>query len=84
MGDADECADDWNAGNKSQEWRNLSDDGLKLRCGEMTSQEIRTIRAVLNAFAPKAEIETSKPTAERRAKVLDLIRNEPVRKPSES
>lgn len=32
------------------EWINLSDSGLKLRCGELTAQEIRTIRAVLNAL----------------------------------
>lgn len=34
------------------EWRDLSDDGLRLRCGELTAQEIRTIRAVLNAILP--------------------------------
>lgn len=34
------------------EWRELSDDGLRLRCGEMTAQEIRTVRAVLNALPP--------------------------------
>lgn len=32
------------------EWRKLSDDGLRLRCGEMTAQEIRTVRAVLDAL----------------------------------
>ena len=31
-------------------WRGLSDAGLRLRCGELTAQEIRTIRAVLNAL----------------------------------
>ena len=28
----------------------LSDSGLRLLCGELTAQEIRTIRAVLNAI----------------------------------
>lgn len=34
------------------EWRDQSDEGLRLRCGELTAQEIRTIRAVLNAILP--------------------------------
>jgi hypothetical protein len=29
-----------------------SDDELRLRCGELTAQEIRTIRAVLNYILP--------------------------------
>lgn len=29
-------------------WQKLSDSGLRLRCGEMTAQEIRTVRAILN------------------------------------
>jgi len=32
------------------EWSSLSDSGLRLRCGEMTAQEIRTVRAVLNCI----------------------------------
>ena len=32
------------------EWIALSDDAMRLRCGEMTAQEIRTVRAVLNAI----------------------------------
>ena len=32
------------------EWRGLSDAAMRLRCGEMTAQEIRTVRAVLNAL----------------------------------
>jgi len=35
------------------DWRNQSDEGLRLRCGELTTQEIRTIRAVLNAILPQ-------------------------------
>lgn len=34
------------------DWRSQSDEGLRLRCGELTAQEIRTIRAVLNAILP--------------------------------
>lgn len=34
------------------DWRDQSDEGLRLRCGELTAQEIRTIRAVLNAILP--------------------------------
>jgi hypothetical protein len=32
------------------EWYNLTDSGLRLRCGELTAQEVRTIRAVLNSI----------------------------------
>ena len=35
---------------RMSEWENLSDEGLRLRCGELTAQEIRTIRAVLGAI----------------------------------
>lgn len=35
---------------KLNEWSELSDSGLKLRCGELTAQEIRIIRAVLKAI----------------------------------
>lgn len=34
------------------DWKSQSDEGLRLRCGELTAQEIRTIRAVLNAILP--------------------------------
>jgi len=34
------------------DWQLQSDEGLRLRCGEITSQEIRTIRAVLSAILP--------------------------------
>jgi hypothetical protein len=34
------------------DWRDQSDEGLRLRCGELTAQEIRTIRAVLYAILP--------------------------------
>lgn len=32
------------------EWYQLSDSGLRLRMGELTAQEIRSIRAVLNSI----------------------------------
>ena len=32
------------------EWWQLSDSGLRLRMGELTAQEIRSIRAVLNSI----------------------------------
>lgn len=34
------------------DWRSQSDEGLRLRCGELTSREIRTVRAVLHAILP--------------------------------
>lgn len=36
---------------RAVEWHGLTDEGLRLRLGEMTAQEIRTVRAVLNAIA---------------------------------
>jgi len=35
---------------RAAEWHGLTDAGLRLRLGEMTAQEIRTVRAVLNAI----------------------------------
>jgi hypothetical protein len=32
------------------DWQSQSDQGLRLRCGELTAQEIRTIRAILRAI----------------------------------
>lgn len=34
------------------DWQTQSDEGLRLRCGELTAQEIRTVRAVLAAILP--------------------------------
>jgi len=34
------------------DWRDQSAEGLRLRCGELTAQEIRTIRAVLRSILP--------------------------------
>jgi hypothetical protein len=40
------------------DWRSQSDEGLRLRCGELNAQGIRTIRAVLNALLPdNAQVE---------------------------
>ena len=36
--------------NRVEAWGELSDSYLRLRCGELTAQEIRTVRAVLNAI----------------------------------
>jgi hypothetical protein len=33
-----------------EEWINLSPQSIRLRCGEMTWNEIRTVRAVLNSI----------------------------------
>jgi len=33
-----------------REWVQLSDSAMRLRCGEMTAQEIRTVRAVLHSI----------------------------------
>lgn len=41
------------------DWQLQSDEGLRLRCGELTSQEIRTIRAVLSAILPTNKRSTS-------------------------
>ena len=35
---------------KVRDWAELTDSGLRLRCGELTAQEIRAIRAVLAAI----------------------------------
>ena len=33
--------------NRVEAWGEMSDSDLRLRCGELTAQEIRTVRAVL-------------------------------------
>lgn len=38
------------------DWQLQSDEGLRLRCGELTAQEIRSIKAVLNAILPNAKL----------------------------
>lgn len=44
------------------DWRSQSDSGLRLRCGELSAQEIRTIRAVLNAILPpNAKAQATRP-----------------------
>lgn len=35
---------------KAQEWSALSNAGLSLRMGELTAQEVRTLRALLNCI----------------------------------
>lgn len=46
--------------NRVKEWSSLADAGLRLRCGELSSQEIRTVRAVLSAISGPIN-EISKP-----------------------
>ena len=41
--------------NRVEEWGEMSDSDLRLRCGELTAQEIRTVRAVLNAILANAQ-----------------------------
>lgn len=45
-----ECCQLKNTVSKATEWSLLSDAEMRLRCGEMTAQEIRTVRAVLGAI----------------------------------
>ena len=40
--------------NRVEAWGEMSDSDLRLRCGELTAQEIRTVRAVLNAISADA------------------------------
>ena len=47
--------------NRVEEWCALSDAGIRLRFGELTAQEIRTVRAVLNAILDNNEVSNSDP-----------------------
>ena len=49
--------------NRVAAWGELSDSDLRLRCGELTAQEIRTVRAVLNAISANAAGETRRTSA---------------------
>lgn len=44
------CGADWTPKIEKlvEAWRDMPADEMRLRCGEMTAQEIRTVRAVLN------------------------------------
>ena len=53
--------------NRVEAWGELSDSDLRLRCGELTAQEIRTVRAVLNAILANGEYE---PRHEREREML--------------
>ena len=44
--------------NRVEAWGEMSDSDLRLRCGELTAQEIRTVRAVLNAVLANTEGDT--------------------------
>ena len=43
--------------NRVEAWGEMSDSDLRLRCGELTAQEIRTVRAVLNAILANSKDE---------------------------
>jgi len=49
------CDADWTTRTEKRVvmWRDMSDSEMRLRCGEMTAQEIRTVRAVMNQILPK-------------------------------
>ena len=42
--------------NRVEAWGEMSDSDMRLRCGELTAQEIRTVRAVLNAILANMEV----------------------------
>ena len=42
--------------NRVEAWGEMSDSDLRLRCGELTAQEIRTVRAVLNAILANVRV----------------------------
>lgn len=48
------CGADWTPKVEKlvEAWRDMPADEMRLRCGEMTAQEIRTVRAVLNQILP--------------------------------
>ena len=43
--------------NRVEAWGEMYDSDLRLRCGELTAQEIRTVRAVLNAILDNVKAE---------------------------
>jgi len=49
-------------------WRDMPADEMRLRCGEMTAQEVRTVRAVLNQILPANE---KSPDAGEKGKAAD-------------
>ncbi len=48
------CPVDWSPKiqKKVECWRDMPDSEMRQRCGELTAQEIRTVRAVLNNILP--------------------------------
>jgi hypothetical protein len=43
-----------------QDWHRASADTLRLRCGELSTEEVRLIRAVLNAIVGRDSLADSK------------------------
>lgn len=48
------CGADWTPRVEKfvEMWRDMTDSEMRLHCGEITAQEIRTVRAVLNQILP--------------------------------
>jgi len=42
---------------KIREWQSMSDAEIRLRCGELTAQDIRNIKSVLEAILPTQDNE---------------------------
>jgi hypothetical protein len=38
-----------------EDWRNMSSAQMRLQCGEMTAEQIRIVRAILNVIAPPGQ-----------------------------
>jgi len=50
IGDAIDCAT--NILTNLEDWRNMSSAQMRLQCGELTAEQIRIVRSILNAIAP--------------------------------
>lgn len=55
------CRADWTPKIEKlvEAWRDMPTDEMRLRCGEMTAQEVRTVRAVLNQILPANDLADS-------------------------
>ena len=49
IGDAIDCAT--NILTNLEDWRNMSSAQMRLQCGELTAEQIRIVRSILNAIA---------------------------------
>ena len=48
------CAIDWATQTLTNldHWRNMSSSQMRLQCGELTAEQIRIVRSILNVIAP--------------------------------